>query len=176
LHGSGRDVGRMDGWAGLRAGIICTAVATVLVRGAISNLYLSVGCIFQVFSAAERSASVRHAQATGIVRHGPMKRHVKHYLVLVAAQVACLALGLWLEQRFVLAVAPAQDRPGQNASATIAEGAAKSGSPEGISAGPPFAEKPETAEAAIRLLAFSWIAALQALVAYLVLTRAQDQN
>ena len=36
--------------------------------------------------------------------------------------------------------------------------------------------KRETSETEIRLLAFTWITALQAAVAYLVLTRAQDQN
>lgn len=71
-----------------------------------------------------------------------MRQHIKLYAALVLAQAVCLALGLWLEQRFVLAVAP-----GQDASATE-----------------------------IRVLAFTWIAALQAGVAYLVLTRAQDQN
>ena len=30
-----------------------------------------------------------------------MKQHARRYIVLVLAQAACLALGLWLEFRFV---------------------------------------------------------------------------
>jgi len=105
-----------------------------------------------------------------------MKRHIRLYLLLVLGQAGCLALGLWLERRFVLAVAPAEDRPGLVASGPAADKTAEGGLPEERSAAPRHAAKPETLETEIRLLAFVWIAALQSAVAYLVLTRAQDQN
>jgi putative two-component system response regulator len=105
-----------------------------------------------------------------------MKRHVRFYLVLVVAQAACLALGLWLEQRFVLAVAPSGNQPGEAASEPVANKATDGSLPEESSAASRGAVKGETSGIEIRVLAFTWITALQAAVAYLVLTRAQDQN
>ena len=63
-----------------------------------------------------------------------MKRHLRLYSVLVVAQAACLAFGLWLEQRFVLAVAPSPDQPGEDVSEPVAERAAEGGLPEENSA------------------------------------------
>lgn len=103
-----------------------------------------------------------------------MKRHIKLYAVLVLVQTACLALGLWLERRFVLAVAANQ--PGEAAAESVAKWAAEDGLQEETSAVARNVTKLETTEMEIRVLAFAWITALQAAVAYLVLTRAQDQN
>ena len=105
-----------------------------------------------------------------------MKRHVRLYAVLVLVQAACLALGLWLEDRFVLAVAPCQNEPGEALSKPDAERAADGGLREEISATSRGVAKREASATEIRVLAFTWITALQAAVAYLVLTRAQDQN
>jgi response regulator RpfG family c-di-GMP phosphodiesterase len=105
-----------------------------------------------------------------------MKRHLRLYATLVLVQAACLALGLWLEHRFALAVAPSQERPGQDDSPAIADGAAEGGLREASSAAPDRVAKRETLETEVRVLAFTWITALQAAVAYLVLTRAQDQS
>lgn len=105
-----------------------------------------------------------------------MKRHVRLYLVLVLAQAVCLALGLWLERRFVLAVAPAAERPDRDVAEKGVDRAATADLPEEISADARHAGKRETHQAAIRVLTFVWIAALQAVVAYLVLIRAQDEN
>ncbi len=105
-----------------------------------------------------------------------MKPHVRLYLVLVLAQAACLALGLWLQQRFVLAVAPGQDGSSQDVLKPLVNRATAGGSQEEISAASLAAAKRETSETEIQALAFTWIAALQAAVAYLVLTRAQDRN
>ena len=102
-----------------------------------------------------------------------MKRHVKLYLVLILGQAGCLALGLWLEHRFVLAVVPGVNR---DLSGAVADKAAEGGLPEQHRAAPCGAAREETSATEIRMLAFAWIAALQAAVAYLVLTRAQDQN
>ena len=105
-----------------------------------------------------------------------MKRHFRLYAVLVLAQAACLALGLWLEHRFVGAVATCRNQPGEAVSEPVAKRAAAGGLQEEISAASGGVAKRETSEAEIRLLAFIWITALQAAAAYLVLTRAQDQN
>jgi len=105
-----------------------------------------------------------------------MKRHVKLYLVLVLAQAACLALGLWLERRFVQSVVPGSDRTARDVSQLVVDKPAEGGLPAESSAAPGRLEKREASEAEVRVLAFTWIAALQAVVAYLVLTRAQDQN
>ncbi len=105
-----------------------------------------------------------------------MKRHLKLYSILVVAQAACLALGIWLESRFVLAVAPSRNSPGRDVLEPVADRAAEGGLPKEPSATPPREAQPETSATEIRVLAFTWITALQAAVAYLVLTRVQDQN
>ena len=105
-----------------------------------------------------------------------MKRHIKLYLAFVLAQAACLALGLWLEHRFVLAVGPRADQAGQDVSELAANKPAEGGSAEDSSVASRRATKREMPETGIRVLAFTWITALQAAVAYLVLTRTQDQN
>ena len=105
-----------------------------------------------------------------------MKRHVRLYSVLVVAQAACLALGIWLEQPFRARRGPLPEfaRPGRFE--PVADRAAEGGLPEETSATPPREAQPETSATEIRVLAFTWITALQAAVAYLVLTRVQDQN
>ncbi len=94
---------------------------------------------------------------------------------MVLAQTACLALGLWLEHRFVLAVAPRQHQPSQDVSGPVVDRAA-GGLQEEIGAASRDVANGATSEMEIRVLVFTWIAALQAVVAYLVLTRAQDQS
>jgi putative two-component system response regulator len=74
--------------------------------------------------------------------------------MLVFAQAACLALGLWLEYRFVLSISP------------------KSGS--GLAAAHHSEASDMPSVFAMRSMAFVWIVALQAVVAYLILSRAQE--
>ena len=48
-----------------------------------------------------------------------MKYFFKRYSMLVIAQTACLALGLWLEQRFIFSLAPGGSGIEQKASEAI---------------------------------------------------------
>ncbi len=77
---------------------------------------------------------------------------VKTLCVLLVAQAACLGLGLWIESRFAGAVA--EQALGSSAELS------------GAGAG---------SQAALRVIAFVWIAALQAVVAYLVLSRGRTE-
>jgi HD-GYP domain-containing protein (c-di-GMP phosphodiesterase class II) len=103
-----------------------------------------------------------------------MKQHAKRYALLVLLQGACLALGLWLEHRFVLFA----EHPDATASALAANGPATGGAPQGApqeSDEKTIASR-ELSVAVIRTMAFVWIAALQAVVAYLVLTPAHEET
>jgi putative two-component system response regulator len=105
-----------------------------------------------------------------------MKYFLKRYLFLVIAQTACLALGLWLENRF-LASLSGPENPDRTAaeSADRAAGAgdAEKFAPVSIDSGGVPAET--TPFIAIRITALLWIAAIQAVVAYLVLTRDREE-
>jgi HD-GYP domain-containing protein (c-di-GMP phosphodiesterase class II) len=99
-----------------------------------------------------------------------MKQHARRYAVLVLAQAACLALGLWLEDRFVAFAATAAAKPGGAvASATPPGGEDASRHPQQNADAPG-----EISLTQIRAIAFFWIAALQAGVAWLVLSSAND--
>lgn len=103
-----------------------------------------------------------------------MKRSSRSFSVMVLAQAACLALGLWLEVRFARSTVentPAQG-PGVRQSETNLV-TVDSEQPGGVGDSGGVAEPPTTA---IRLMAFVWIAALQAVVAYLILSRVQAET
>jgi response regulator RpfG family c-di-GMP phosphodiesterase len=85
----------------------------------------------------------------------PVKYFVKRYSLLIIAQTACLALGLWLEQRLIF----------YSAGPSQADGA--------LLAGTATAWVHSTT--AIQILVLVWIAGLQAVVAYLVLMRDQEE-
>jgi HD-GYP domain-containing protein (c-di-GMP phosphodiesterase class II) len=103
-----------------------------------------------------------------------MKKHAKRYAILVLAQGACLALGFWLEHRFVLSAGqPNVCVPGRVMDGTASD-STLSAVPED-SEGKTVAAK-DVSVTAIRAMAFVWIAALQAVVAYLVLTRVQEET
>ena len=89
-----------------------------------------------------------------------MKSHTKRYFLLVLAQTACLALGLWLGKP----LRTVRFRVGRKLVANRRYGTQYAGPGNGRVA-PVWA---------IRAMAFVWIAALQAVVAYLVLSRAQE--
>lgn len=105
-----------------------------------------------------------------------MKQHVKRYAVLVVAQAGCLALGLWLEQRFVLSSAQSESQLQQSIVESAAEDTASRGSPKSPSSASPSAVEHPINALEIRAMAFVWITAFQAVVAYLVLTRAQEET
>lgn len=83
----------------------------------------------------------------------------KTFVAMIAAQAACLALGLWLETRFL-------SYPDDPAAAPVAA-AARAESP--LPAGE--ATSDVESDFALRGLTFVWTMALQAIVAYLVLAR-----
>lgn len=72
---------------------------------------------------------------------------VKTFCLLVVAQAVCLGLGLWLESRFAGAI-------GQQVLASTTDASSQS---------------------ALKAMAFLWIAALQAVVAYLILSRVSTE-
>jgi HD-GYP domain-containing protein (c-di-GMP phosphodiesterase class II) len=106
-----------------------------------------------------------------------MKHFLRRYSFLVIAQTACLALGFWLESRFAASLAKTGSPDGVAVSAV--EGAPASDAPGPDSAAPntpPEAAAPQVPYCAIRITSWLWIAAVQAVVAYLVLTREQEES
>ncbi len=104
-----------------------------------------------------------------------MKYFIKRYSLLLIAQTVCLALGLWLEYRLVLSSAAGDGR--RNESASASGNAKTAGGVSGANA--PLvsveAARPAMPAVALHVMAFLWIAGLQAVVAYLVLTRDQEE-
>jgi HD-GYP domain-containing protein (c-di-GMP phosphodiesterase class II) len=98
-----------------------------------------------------------------------MKQNSRRYVVLVFAQGACLALGLWFEYRLITfgkwfestSCAPAESHrlPEAERSASVIEAVS------GVSHSVPWSA---------RIVSLAWIAALQGGVAWLVLSRAQE--
>jgi HD-GYP domain-containing protein (c-di-GMP phosphodiesterase class II) len=82
-------------------------------------------------------------------------------LILAAGQAVCLAAGIWIQQRLLSAVSP---------SAAESEGASVT-APRDTSRGSISAER-----AAVHLLSFCWIAGLQGLASWLLLTRLQGEQ
>jgi HD-GYP domain-containing protein (c-di-GMP phosphodiesterase class II) len=91
-----------------------------------------------------------------------MKQFFKHYYLLIIAQTACLALGLWLEHQFVESLI-SSDLQGVHNAASMESNNAIGGANR------------EFTEYAVRAMALAWIAGLQIVVAYLVLTRDREE-
>jgi len=105
-----------------------------------------------------------------------MNNFIKRYLLLVIAQTVCLALGLWLEQRFVLSLASSESQNNKIASESVNDETVGGVSEGNTAISPPGAMIAEIPSIAVRAMAFVWIAMLQAIVAYLVLTRDQEET
>jgi HD-GYP domain-containing protein (c-di-GMP phosphodiesterase class II) len=104
-----------------------------------------------------------------------VKYFIKRYALLLVAQAVCLAMGLWLQQRFVHASAP---KDGQHSESVSQSGNAKTAAAGSVAKTPPAAGKaagPAMSTTAITMLAFLWIAGLQTAVAYLILMRDQEE-
>ena len=104
-----------------------------------------------------------------------MKQHARRYIVLVLAQAACLALGLWLEFRFITYA----DRFEAKSAGSAENGATPTGaSAESVArdSASPEAGMEKIPLAAIRAICFVWIIALQAGAAWLVLARASEAD
>jgi HD-GYP domain-containing protein (c-di-GMP phosphodiesterase class II) len=91
-----------------------------------------------------------------------MKQFFKHYYLLIIAQTACLALGLWLEHQFVESLISSDLRGVRNAASMESNNAVGGANRE-------------FTEYAVRAMALAWIAGLQIVVAYLVLTRDREE-
>jgi response regulator RpfG family c-di-GMP phosphodiesterase len=104
-----------------------------------------------------------------------MKYFFKHYYLLIIAQTACLALGLWLQHQFVnsLIASDSQQRQSESAPAGVRTADVASESEAALAAGGGMNR--EMTEYAVRAMALVWIAALQIVVAYLVLMRDRDE-
>lgn len=105
-----------------------------------------------------------------------MKHFLRRYSFLVITQTACLALGLWLESRFAASLANTGDQVNV-AAASNGESAPNLAKPDSATSNPlsDIAASQGTCWA-IRVTAWLWIAAVQAVVAYLVLTREQEES
>jgi HD-GYP domain-containing protein (c-di-GMP phosphodiesterase class II) len=90
-----------------------------------------------------------------------MHQRTKTVLILAAGQAACLAAGLWIQQRLLSAVAAQQAQSG-----TVAANPS-SGSSSTVDAANLLA---------VHLLTFCWIAGLQGLAGWLLLTRMQGEQ
>ncbi len=104
-----------------------------------------------------------------------MKYFIQRYWLLLIAQAACLALGLWLEQRFIVSSDP---KEGQRNESRVGAGNAAT------ARGTPAASDPHCLQQkanlplpanAVHVLAFLWIAGLQIVAAYLILVRDQEE-
>ncbi len=96
-----------------------------------------------------------------------MSRHVRVFCLLVLSQAACLALGLWLESRFVGSLTRTVNDGVLNA-LPAGEGDLSAIRPDGLRA-------VDASATVMKIMAFFWIAALQAMVAYLVLSRVRTE-
>lgn len=106
-----------------------------------------------------------------------MPRNIRIVLVLIVSQAICLALGLWVQDQFIVASAK---WTAENPSRADADGGR-----DGIAAvsGPLITDVSEIPTAMLldsmlagRMLGFVWICGLQSVVAYLTLTRTLTQH
>jgi HD-GYP domain-containing protein (c-di-GMP phosphodiesterase class II) len=112
--------------------------------------------------------SVRFLVAGSIPGAANMKQHTKTFLGMIAAQAICLALGLWVEVRFVMPMATSAGNPTHT---VLAE---REGADRSADDGPGTPSRSailETPHTGTRILIFLWIASLQSFVAYLILSR-----
>jgi HD-GYP domain-containing protein (c-di-GMP phosphodiesterase class II) len=104
-------------------------------------------------------------------RRPAMSRHVRVFGLLVFTQAACLAVGLWVESRFVGSLMAAAS--GRTSSASLVDTiAASQGQAVASSDELPAVE---VSAAAMKVMVFFWIAALQGVIAYLVLSRVRTE-
>ncbi len=100
-----------------------------------------------------------------------MSRHVRVFCLLVFSQAACLALGLWLESRFVGSLTGTATDGVSNASPAGEDAVSE----ERATGHPGSLWAFEDSAIAMKIMAFLWIAALQAVVAHLVLSRVRTE-
>ena len=105
-----------------------------------------------------------------------MKQYVRILVVMVSAQAACLALGLWLEGRFVRSLPGHQTAVNTGTSDSDSDTPAAVLRPEGELNNSSTDSVWQNSASGIRGLAFLWITGLQAAVAYLIITRLHSET
>ncbi len=118
--------------------------------------------------------SATHVRPNQSIRLHGMRQRTKHFLALVAAQAACLAFGLWLDNRLVLAVVHNRSEQSHVASATVGNSVAMSALQRVAPSTPGGVMTQDPPAMAIHTITFLWIAVLQTVVAYLSLTWRQE--
>jgi putative two-component system response regulator len=104
----------------------------------------------------------------------PVKYFIKRYWLLLIVQTACLALGLWVEQRFVDSSAA---RESQRNESVLQLGNDRTAGGSALTT-PHVSRKAAASKlpaVAVRVMAFLWIAGLQIAAAYLILMRDQEK-
>jgi hypothetical protein len=86
-----------------------------------------------------------------------VKYFIKRYCLLVIAQTACLALGLWLEQRFILSSVLCDSLHNAAASERAAADTALGASAGNAAVDSDGKVDPETRAIEVRAMAFVWI-------------------
>jgi response regulator RpfG family c-di-GMP phosphodiesterase len=101
-----------------------------------------------------------------------MNKFIKRYCLLVIAQTICLALGLWLEQRFGFFTTPSESLQDKSAAVSV------NADPVEVAAEADnmFSSQATAISFGVKAMTFGWIAVLQAVVAYLILTRDQEES
>jgi HD-GYP domain-containing protein (c-di-GMP phosphodiesterase class II) len=121
-----------------------------------------------------RGRSATHVRPNQSIRVHGMRQRTKHFLVLVAAQAACLAFGLWLDNRLILSLVHNRNEQGQRTPAAVGNSMTLTAFQPGARSAAPIAMAQDPPAMAIHAITFLWIAALQTVVAYLSLTQMQE--
>lgn len=95
---------------------------------------------------------------------------------MILSQAACLALGLWLQDCFLRSLGNGQPSGTEMVTSVQDDGADGGNHPSREHVDEPDSPGARESTLAMQALAFCWIAGLQALVGYLVLTRLQADN
>ena len=109
---------------------------------------------------------------TSMIRPKPLNRRLKIVLLLAVSQAACLAVGIWIQYRFALALADWYEQTAI-AQSDVAHAAEISADARDR---PISTETLREAMVASLPFAFFWIAGLQTVAAYLVLMHLQSEH
>ncbi len=105
-----------------------------------------------------------------------MNQQAKSLVLLMFAQAACLALGLWLESRFLDSLAENRVLVGPSASESNAAITTSAEGPADHALNENAALTWKNPARAMRVMSFVWIAGLQGAVAYLILMRLRAES
>jgi HD-GYP domain-containing protein (c-di-GMP phosphodiesterase class II) len=111
-----------------------------------------------------------------MIRLHTMNHFRKRFFLLVLTQTVCLAVGLWLEQRFVSSLAPSESQQNKSATEQVTNESVVSNREKDTTSAFPSATGGEIPAIGVRAMALAWIAMFQAIVAYLILVRDQEET